>query len=47
MKTKINLNYDENNFFCIETLFIASIKNVMTFFNQTINNDVNDIISFR
>ena len=44
MKTKNILNYDENDFFDIKILFIASTENVMTFFNQTINDDANDVV---
>ena len=47
MKMKNILNYDESDFFCIKILFIALIKNVMMFFNQTINDDVNDVVFFR
>ena len=41
------LNYDESDFFCIKILFIVSTKNVMTFFDQTINNDADDVVFLR
>ena len=47
VKTKNILNHDERNFFCIETLFVVSTKYVMTFFNETINDDTNDVIFLR
>ena len=40
------LNYDERDFFCIEILFVVSIKYVITFFNKTINNNANDVVFF-
>ena len=47
VKTKDILNHDERDFFCTETLFVALTKYVMTFFNETINDDANDVVSFR
>ena len=47
MKTKDISNYDERDFFCIEILFVASTKYVMTFFNEAINDDANDVVFFR
>ena len=47
MKTKDILNHDERDFFCIKILFIVSTKYVMTFFNETINDDANDVVFFR
>ena len=47
MKTKDILNYDERDFFCIEILFAALIKYIIMFFNETINDDANDVIFFR
>ena len=47
MKTKDILNHDERDFFCTETLFIVSTKYVMTFFDEMINDDANDVISLR
>ena len=47
MKIKNISNYDERDFFCIEILFVALIKYVMTFFNKIINNDANDVVFFR
>ena len=44
VKTKNILNHDERDFFCIETLFVASTKYVMMFFNETINDDANDVV---
>ena len=44
MKTKDISNHDERDFFCIETLFAASTKYVMTFFDETINDDANDVV---
>ena len=46
MKTKDILNHDESNFFCIKILFIILTKNIMMFFNQTINDDANDVVFF-
>ena len=46
MKMKNILNYDENDLFCIKILFIVLTKNVITFFNQIINDDVNDVVFF-
>ena len=40
MKMKNILNHDKRDFFCTEILFVALIKYVMTFFNETINDDV-------
>ena len=47
MKAKNILNHDERDFFCIETLFAASAKYVITFFNEMINNDANDVVFLR
>ena len=47
VKTKNILNHDERDFFCTETLFVASAKYIMTFFNETINDDVNDVVFLR
>ena len=47
VKTKNILNHDERDFFCIETLFVASTKYVMMFFNETINDDANDVVFLR
>ena len=47
MKTKNISDYDESNFFCIKILFIVSTKNIIMFLNQTINDDANDVVSFR
>ena len=47
MKIKDILNHDERDFFCIEILFVASTKYVITFFNKTIDDNANDIVSFR
>ena len=47
MKTKNILNYDERDFFCIETLFVVLIKYVMTFFDEMINDDADDVVFFR
>ena len=47
MKTKNISDYDKNDFFCIKILFIASTKNIMTFFDQTINDDANDVVFLR
>ena len=47
MKMKNILNHDEYDFFYIEILFVASIKYVITFFNETINDDANDVVFFR
>ena len=47
MKTKDILNHDERDFFCIETLFVALTRYIITFFNEMINDDVNDVVSFR
>ena len=47
MKTKNISDHDERDFFCTETLFVALIKYVMTFFNEMIDDDANDVISFR
>ena len=46
MKTKNILNYDERDFFRIEILFVASAKYVMMFFNETINDDANNVVFF-
>ena len=47
MKTKNISNHDERDFFCIEILFVASTKYVMTFFNKTIDDDANDVVFLR
>ena len=47
MKTKNISNYNERDFLCTEILFVVSTKYVMTFFNETINNDANDVVFFR
>ena len=47
MKIKNISNHDERDFFCIEILFVVSTKYIITFFNKTINDDVNDVIFFR
>ena len=47
MKTKDISDYDKSDFFCIKILFIVLIKNIMMFFNQIINDDVNDVIFLR
>ena len=47
VKTKNIFNHDERDFFCIEILFVASTKYIMTFFNEMINNDANDVVFFR
>ena len=46
MKTKNISDHDERDFFCIEILFAALIKYVITFFNEAINNDANDVVFF-
>ena len=40
-------DHDKRDFFCTEILFVASTKYVMTFFNETINNDANDVVFLR
>ena len=47
MKTKNISDHNERDFFCIEILFVASARYVMTFFNETINNDANDVVFLR
>ena len=47
MKTKDILNHDERDFFCIEILFVVLIKYIMMFLNETINDDVNDVVFLR
>ena len=47
VKTKNILNYDERDFFCTETLFVASTRYIMTFFNETINDDADDVVFLR
>ena len=47
MKMKDILNYDERDFFCIKILFVISTKYVMTFFNEMINDDANDVVFLR
>ena len=47
MKTKNISNHDERDFFCTETLFVTSTKYVMTFFNEAINDDANDVVFLR
>ena len=41
------LNHDKRNFFYIEILFVVSIKYVMTFFDETINDDANNVVFLR
>ena len=47
MKAKDISNHDERDFFCTEILFAASTKYVMTFFDETIDDDADDIVFFR
>ena len=47
MKAKNISDHDERDFFCTETLFAASAKYVMTFFNETIDDDANDVVFLR
>ena len=47
MKTKNISDHDERDFFCIETLFVVSAKYVITFLNETINDDTNDVVFLR
>ena len=47
MKAKNISDHDERDFFCIEILFAVLAKYVITFFNKTINNNANDVVSFR
>ena len=47
MKTKDISDHDKRDFFCIEILFAASTKYVMTFLNETINDDANDVVFLR
>ena len=47
MKTKDISNHDERDFFCTEILFAVSAKYVMTFFDEIINDDANDVVFFR
>ena len=47
MKTKDISNHDERDFFCIEILFAVSTKYIITFFNETIDDDANDVVFFR
>ena len=47
MKAKNILNHDERDFFCIEILFVALTKYVIIFFNERINDDADDVVSFR
>ena len=47
MKTKDISDHDERDFFCTEILFAALIKYVMTFFNEVIDDDADDVVSFR
>ena len=44
MKIKDISNHDKSDFFCIKILFIVLTKNIMTFFDQTINDDANDVV---
>ena len=47
MKAKNISDYDERDFFCTETLFVALTKYIIMFFNETINNDINDVVFLR
>ena len=47
MKVKNILNYDERNFFCIKTLFVALTKYIIMFFNKIINDNINDVVFLR
>ena len=47
MKAKNILNHDERDFFCTEILFVASARYVMTFFNETIDDDADDVVFLR
>ena len=40
-------NHDERDFFCTEILFVTSIKYIMTFFNEAINDDANNVVFLR
>ena len=47
MKAKNISDHDERDFFCIKTLFAASTKYVITFFDEIINNDADDVVFLR
>ena len=47
MKAEDILNHDERDFFCTETLFVASAKYVITFFNEAIDDDADDVVFLR
>ena len=46
MKMKNISDHDERDFFCTEILFVVLTKYVMTFFNEAINDNANDIVFF-
>ena len=47
MKTKDILNHDERDFFCTEILFVVSTKYIMTFFDEMIDDNADDVVFFR
>ena len=47
MKIKNISKHNERDFFCIEILFVALTKYVITFFNKIMNDDADNVVFFR